>query len=199
MTTGQRIARNGALSVAMLAMSACAQAGGLGEILGSVLGGGANLVAGTIRGVDTRSQQISLQQQNGQTVALAFDNQTRVVYQNRNYSVTALEYGDQVNARVQQLQDGSYYTDSVQVTQPASGSATGSDNIQSLQGTVRQIDRGNGLFTVATASNVILTVSMPYNASTADRTRFQNLRSGDFVRFYGVYLTNTRVELRQFN
>jgi hypothetical protein len=180
-------------------MSACAQAGTLGEILGGVLGGGASVVAGTIRSVDTRSQQIALQQSNGQTVALGFDNQTRVVYQNRSYSVTALESGDQVSARVQQRQDGSYYTDSVQVTQPAAGSSTGSESLQSLQGTVRQVDRNNGLFTVETSSNVTLTVSMPYNASNADRTRFQNLRSGDFVRFYGVLLNNSRVELRQFN
>ena len=57
-------------------------------------------------------------------VALAFDNNTKIVYQNRTYSVTSLESGDQLNARVQQLQDGSYYTDSVQVTQPVSGSGT---------------------------------------------------------------------------
>ncbi len=38
-----------------------------------------------------------------------------------------------------------------------------------------------------------------YNASNTDRTRFQNLRSGDFVRFYGVFVSNSRVELRQFN
>ena len=39
---------------------------------------------------------------------------------------------------------------------------------------------------------------MPYNASRADVQRFQNLRNGDNVRFYGVYLNNSRVELRQF-
>ena len=47
-------------------------------------------------------------------------------------------------------------------------------------------------------SNVVLTVTMPYNPSRADQQRFQNLRNGDNVRFTGVYLNNTRVELRQF-
>jgi hypothetical protein len=28
--------------------------------------------------------------------------------------------------------------------------------------------------------------------------RFNNLRIGDFVRFYGVFLNNNRVELRNF-
>jgi hypothetical protein len=198
-----RMARGCAAVFGMLTASACSQAGQLGEILGSVLGGGGGQVAGTVRGVDTRSQQISLQQTNGQTVALSFDNQTRVVYQNRTYSVTSLENGDQVNARVQQLQDGSYYTDSVQVTQPVAGSGTNTgttgETVQLLRGTVGQIDRTNGLFTLSMSSNVVVTVSLPYNVSTNDRTRFQNLRVGDSVQLYGVYLSNTRVELRQFN
>lgn len=201
MSPYRRITRAAAAAATLLALGACAQAGSLGEILGGVLGGGAAQVAGIIRGVNTSAQQIAVQQNNGETVALKFDNQTKVVYQNRSYAVTSLENGDQVNARVQQLQDGSYYTDSVQVTQPVAGTSTGSGTgqVQSLQGTVRQIDGNNGLFTVETGNAVVLTVSMPYNASNNDRSRFQNLRSGEFVRFYGVYITTTRVELRQFN
>ena len=201
MTLLHRIARGGSAALIFLSMGACSQAGQLGSILGSVLGGGASQVAGIIRGVDTRAQQLAVQQSNGESVALKFDNQTKVVYQNQNYSVTSLENGDQVSARVQQLQDGSYYTDSVTVTQPVNGSSTGStsENVQALQGTVRQIDRNQGLFTIEAGSNVVLTVSLPYNISSADRTKFQNLRSGDYIQFYGVYLNNSRVELRRFN
>jgi hypothetical protein len=202
MTFLQRAGRGSAAALVCLAFGACSNAGTIGDILGSVLGGGsnANLVAGTVRGVNTQSQQIQLQQSNGQTVALGFDNQTKVVYQDRNYSVTSLENGDQVNARVQQLQNGGYYTDSVVVTQPVAGSTTtgGTQGVQSLTGTVRQVDKNNGLFSIDAGNGVTLTVSLPYNASNADVTRFNNLRSGDYVRFYGVYLNNTRVELRQF-
>jgi hypothetical protein len=164
-------------------------------------GGGGNEVAGTIRGVDTRNQQISLQQSDGSSVALAYDNNTKVVYQNQLYSVTNLESGDQVTARVQSTNNGGYYTDSVFVTQSSStsgGSTTGSGNVQTLQGTVRQIDRTSGLFTIDASNSVTLTVSLPYNPSRADQTKFQNLRTGDYVRFYGVFLNNSRVELRQF-
>jgi hypothetical protein len=203
MTILKRAGRGGAAVLACLAIGACSNAGTIGDILGSVLGGGGangNLVAGTVRGVDTRSQQLQLQQSNGQTVALGFDNNTKVVYQDRNYSVTSLEDGDQVNARVQQLQNGGYYTDSVIVTQPVAGSTTtgGTQGVQSLTGTVRQVDKNNGLFSIDAGNGVTLTVSLPYNASNADVTRFNNLRSGDYVRFYGVYVNNTRVELRQF-
>jgi hypothetical protein len=209
-TTIQRFARRGAVALALaaagLAAGACSNAGNLGNILGSVLGGGvgggqSNVVSGVVRGVDTRSQQIGLQLSNGQTVGLQYDNQTQVVYQNQRYNVTSLERGDQVSARIQQS-GNAYYTDLVQVDAPAQGSGGGagssSANVMSVQGTVRQIDRTNGLFTMSTSNYGIVTVSLPYNVSRSDLSTFQSLRSGDAVRLYGVFLNNARVELRQF-
>lgn len=204
MTRIQRLARGGAAILLFGAMDACANAGAIGDVLGGVLGGGQQAQAaqaqGAIRGIDPQSQQISLQLTNGQTVALAYDNQTKVVYQNQLYAVTNLDPGDQVIMRVRDLGNGGYYTDSIHVTQSVTTSGSGtstSGNVQALQGTVRQIDRTNGLFTLD-AGNVTLTVSMPYGAARADVTRFQNLRTGENVRFYGVFLNNSRVELRQF-
>ena len=209
----QQSAQRAATLFALGITAACSNAGAIGEALGGVLGGGAQQqqaaqAQGAIRAVDSRAQQISLQLTNGQTVALAYDNQTKVVYQNQLYAVSNLEAGDQVIMRVRDMGNGGYYTDSIHVTQsvsPSGGSGTGSTgsgsagsaNVQALQGTIRQIDRSNGMFTLD-AGNVVLTVSMPYGASQADVNRFQNLRTGDQVRFYGVFLNNTRVELRQF-
>lgn len=225
MTTIERMARRGAATVLLLATGACASGGGgggLGEILGSVLGGGAaqggggqgqsGQVSGVIRGVDARARQIGLQLDNGQTVGIGYDDQTQVVYRNQRYAVTALEQGDQVTARVQRAGSDAYYTDLVQVdrsVQDAGGSGSGggagsagttgsAENVRTVQGTVRQIDPTNGLFTVATGNAGTLTVSLPYNVGRADQQRFQSLRPGDAVRLYGVYLNNTRVELRQF-
>ncbi|MEO7457920.1 MAG: hypothetical protein ABIY52_16815 [Gemmatimonadaceae bacterium] len=195
--------RASALTVALMAAGACSQAGSLGSVLGSVLGGGQqqqSQVSGTIQNVDTRNAQIGLRQSNGQTVALLYDANTKVVYQNQNYAVTNLEYGDAVTARIQQTQNGSYYTDLVQVDQSVSTSngTTGTGNVQTLQGSVRRIDSGNGSFTLDVNNSTQLTVTMPYNPTRNDLQRFQNLRVGDVVRFGGVYLNNTRVELRQF-
>lgn len=188
-------------AVALAAMvSACQSMGGIGDILGGVLGGGGGQVNGTVRSVNTQSRFLTVQQSNGQDVDLQFDNQTRVVYQNQTYSVTALDPGDQVAARVQQLQTGAYYTDSIVVVRPVNtGGTVGGGAVQSLQGTVRQIDRDNGLFTIDAGGSVTLTVSLPYNATSTTVQRFNNLRSGDYVRFQGVYISQTRVELRQFN
>jgi len=200
MTVLQRASRTAAVALTLVAMSACANSG-LGNILGSVLGGGGNELAGTIQGVDTQNQQIGIIQSNGQSVGVRYDNNTRVIYQNQNYPVTALENGDQVVARIQDQGNGSYYTDSIQVTQSVQNGGTGTGttgNVQSFQGTVRQVDIQNGLFTVDAGTGYVVTVSMPYNPTRADLNRFQNLRQGDVVRFYGVALNNTRIELRQF-
>ncbi|MFL5579459.1 MAG: hypothetical protein ACJ8AO_03725 [Gemmatimonadaceae bacterium] len=198
MTNPGRAARAGVALAALAALGACSSAGSIGDILGGVLGGGGGQqVQGAIRGVDTRNQQITLQQSNGENVALRYDNNTRVVYQSQVYAVGNLEYGDEVVARVLN-NNGGYYTDSITVTRSVNGTGTTtSGDVRSIQGTVRQIDRQNGVFTVD-VTNGALTVALPYNVSSADLQRFQNLRSGDNVRFYGVYLNNSRVELRQF-
>ena len=107
-----RIARKGVATLALVALGACSNTGTLGGVLGSVLGSPSTTqVGGMVRGVDTRNQQITIQQSNGQQIAVAYDNQTQVVYQNRNYSVTSLENGDQVTARLQATNSGGYYTD----------------------------------------------------------------------------------------
>jgi tRNA(Ile2) C34 agmatinyltransferase TiaS len=185
----------------LLAAGACSNAGTLGNVLGSVLGGGqqqANQVSGTVQGVDARQQVIGLQSSGGQSVTVAYDAQTKVVYQNQSYPVTSLDRGDQVTLRIQNTNNG-YYTDLVQVDQPVQGStATTGGNIQTLQGTVRQIDQQNGLFSMEDNRGSRITVSMPYSPSRADLNRFQSLRPGDVVRIAGVFVNNTRVELRQF-
>ena len=197
--TIQRIRRGAAGALMLASVGACA--GNLGNILGGVLGNGAgsSQLSGTIRGVDSRYQQISIQTNGGQTVPVSYDNQTQVVYQNQNYSPTALEYGDQVTARIQ-ANGNSYYTDFVQVDRSVSsnGSGTVSSNLQLWQGTVRQVDRRNGLFTVDMNNYSTVTVTLPNNVSTNDLNRFNNLRSGAFVRFYGTSLSSAQIQLAQF-
>jgi hypothetical protein len=195
MTEQHRIVLGVAAGCLLAATAGCSQ-------LGGILGGGAtpqsNQVSGYIEGVDTRSQQIAIQTSGGQRVMLLYDNQTAVVFQNQNYPVTALERGDQVTARIQSTSGGAYYTDLVQVDQSVSGATSGgSGSVQSLQGTVGQIDRSNGLFRLDGNSASVI-VSLPYNVRQADLNTFNNLRVGDRVRLYGVFLNNSRVELRQF-
>ena len=205
-TTMIKTARTMGAALALASLQACASGTGgssIGDILGSVLGGGASgsQVTGTIQGVDTRYRTIGLTQSNGSTVSINYDDNTKVVYNNQNYGVTSLERGDQVTARVQASNNNSYYTDLVQVDRPVQGSGTvagSSENVVSIQGTVRGVDQSNGLFSLDATNGTRVTVSLPYNVTRNDQVRFQNLRNGETVRLYGVYLNNSRVELRQF-
>jgi exosome complex RNA-binding protein Csl4 len=198
----QRMSRLAATAVFAATISACAGTGGLGSILGGVLGGiggnSSNQVSGSVQSVDTRNQQVIIAQSNGQQVALSYDNSTNVVFNNSNYPVTSLERGDQVTARIQQLQNGSYYTDLIQVDQSVSGTNGGLGNQLSYEGTVRQVNVQNGWFTMDTNNSGRITVTVPYNARSNDVTRFQNLRIGDYVRIYGTVSSQSQVVLSQF-
>jgi hypothetical protein len=188
-----------ALLVGALALGGCAQAGTLGDILGGVMNAPAQTLTGTVQGVDDRAYQIFVRTSDNQTVAVSYDDRTAVVYQQQNYPVTALERGDEITLRLTNAANNTYYTDRIEVTRSVSNAGTGSNsNVQSLQGTVRQVDMTNGAFTLSTTTQGLLTVTMPYNPRTADLDRFRNLRSGDYVRLYGTFLTNSRVELQQF-
>jgi tRNA(Ile2) C34 agmatinyltransferase TiaS len=184
--------------IASIAIGGCAQAGTLGDILGGVMNAPAQTMTGTIQGVDTRAQQIFIRTSDNQTVAVAYDDRTAVVYQQQNYPVTALESGDAVSVRLTNSTNGGYYTDRIDVTQSVSATSGNNANVQSVQGTVRQVDVTNGMFTLATTNQGVLTVTLPYNPRSSDVDRFRSLRSGDYVRLYGTFLTNSRVELRQF-
>lgn len=206
-----RFARRGAAALMMAGLGACSSTGGLGNILGSVLGGNSggigggqsNQLSGSVQGVDTRSQRIAIQQSNGQSVWVSYDNNTQVVFQNQNYPPTALENGDRVTASIQDGGNGAYYTNYVQVDQSVRGgggaqSQGQSNNVQRFQGSVRQVDRQNGWFTVDDRSVGRITVVLPNGLSSADIDRYNNLRAGDVVRFYGYRTGNSQVQLRQF-
>lgn len=197
----------GAAVLAIASATGCSGTGGLGSVLGSVLGGGAGQgqgtqVSGYVNGVDTRNRSIIIQQQNGQSVAIAYDQNTQVVYQNQSYPVTALENGDQVTLRLQQTTNGGYYTDLVQVDQSvrngSSSSVYQSGNVVQFEGAVRSVNRQQGWFTITGGNGGLLTVQLGNQVSRNDVDRFNSLRVGDFVRMYGVYTSNNSVELRQF-
>jgi hypothetical protein len=108
------------MSGALLTVGACN--GTLGNVLGSVLGNGTQQqgqtaqINGTVRGLDTRTQQINIQDSStGQSYWVQYDNRTQVVYRNQAYPPTSIRQGDNVTARIQVVASNSYYTDYVQI------------------------------------------------------------------------------------
>jgi len=194
-----------------VAITGCSQLGTLGNVLGGVLspnsGSGSGEVYGMVRGVDTQRQIIQIQTQNGQVGNVYFDQNTQVVYQNQRYPVTALEQGDQIGLRIQQTQNGQYYTDYITVTQSVQENNGGYNNTgvyngggtgyTRAEGRVTWVDYQRGQFALSTNGGT-LTVVMPYQSNSTDANRFRNLRQNDYVRVEGQLVGSGRLELSRF-
>ena len=202
---------------AMLSTAACSQAGPLGDILGGVLTpqgqgqgtGAANQAYGEVLYVDTNQQVIQIRSQSGQTGNVFFDQNTRVVYQQREYPVTSLERGDVVTLQVQQDQRGNAYTNYIQVQQSVqdrggqsnggtyNNGTYGSNTLQRYSGTVGYIDTQRGIFELRT-QNGTAQVTLPYNVNTQDNQRFRSLRSGQSVTVDGRMVAQGRIDFERF-
>ena len=116
------------LLVGLAVLPGCAAGGGgmggLGDILGSVLGGAtgqpqqqAQTVQAEVQQLDTQRQRLSIRTAQGQTGTVLYDQQTVVVYRQQQYPVTALERGDVVNLQLQQTSQNDVYVSRVDVVQ----------------------------------------------------------------------------------
>ena len=188
--------------VAACAAAGCSQLEGLGNVLGQPGAGSAQTgqVEAEVRAVNTGSQELDIRTSDGQNATVRYDNRTRVIYQDQEYPVTALEYGDLVVMNVQQS-GNTYYTDVIQVRQSVqdrTGTGAASGSLTRLSGTVGQIDYDRGLFELRTNNNVTVAVAMPFSASASDADYFRRLRTGDYVTVEGRYITQNRFELDRF-
>ena len=211
MTTMMRGVRGVAVLAATLAAAGCSQLGGLEQVLGGVLNpqggaGGSGEVSAQVRYVDTQRQQIQVQAQNGQVGSVYFDQRTRVVYQNQEYPVTALEAGDEVRMRLQQDQRGTMYTDYIMVTRSVQdtggygGNTSGgtyNTGVQATEGRVGWVDYNRGQFELSTSRGRTV-VTLPYNTAGYEADRFRRLRQGEYVRVQGRWVSQDRFELERF-
>jgi hypothetical protein len=183
-------------SIGLLAGSAaaCAPLESLGG-MGDVFGGGTSLY-GEVRSVDTRRGRIQVREQYGRDRTVRYDNRTRVVYQNREYPVSSLERGDQVQMRLAYDRNNTAWADRIEVRSSARrtdrrdrdddrddrdrGDIWGT-RVQRLEGRVQAIDVRRGYFTMTENRSRVL-VYMPRNARREDVRRFERLRRGERVR-----------------
>jgi len=188
----------GFLSLALLGLTGCHEIGHV-DGLGGYGGSDTNLV-GEVRYVDTRARQIELRTDAGRTQSVRYDNQTKVLYRQREYAVSNLEPGDYVAMRTQQDRDGRYYTDVITVRESVQdrGGAGRTTRLDRLEGTVEYVDSRRGTFEVRDRAGRKVLVSMPYDPPRAERDRFGRLREGDHVRIEGSYSNPERFELDRF-
>lgn len=205
------LGRRGVALAAVLAASGCA-GGGLGGLggLGDILAGAAGLpgsgqqgqVVAEVQGVDAQRQLIQVRTQDGQTGAVQYDQNTVVVYQQRQYQVNNLERGDVVAIQVRQTGQGGAYASRIDVQQSVQDrtgqGGVGGGAVQQFTGRVGQVDYQRGMFQLQTSYGGTVVVTLPYNPSSTTVNQFNRLRSGDSVRLEGTQVGNGRVELYRF-
>ena len=178
-------------------MAGCHELGhvdGLGDY-----GTQSNEIVGEVQNIDTRSRQIEIRTDAGRTSLIRYDNNTQVIYRQRNYQVSNLERGDYVAARIQQDRDGRNYTDTVTVRESVQDrGSTGGARLDRIEGRVEYVDNRRGTFEIRDSRNRLIVVSVAFNAPRAVTDRFNRLRNGDFVRIEGRTVSADRFDLEDF-
>lgn len=187
------------LGLPLFLTAGCYELGQMGDVFGDLYGQKSEIV-GEIRSVDSRSREIEVRADDRRTRSIKYNGQTRVIYQDREYSVSNLERGDYVAMRIQTDGSGDSYTDLIRVRESAqqrSGDVRGS-RTDRLEGTVDHVDARRGQFELTDDSGRRVTVTLPYNPRRNDAERLQDLRRGDHVRIEGRFLNSDRFELESF-
>ena len=158
-----------------------------------------NEIVGEVQNIDARSRQIEIRTDAGRTSSIRYDDNTRVIYRQRNYEVSNLERGDYVAARIQQDRDGRNYTDTVTVRESVQDrGSTSSGRLDRIEGRVEYVDNRRGTFEIRDSRNRLIVVSVAFNAPRAVTERFNRLRNGDLVRIEGRTVSADRFDLEDF-
>jgi len=167
------------------------------------------LLAGEVRGeidrVDRGRREISVIADDGRRQLLPYDiDRTHVVYHGWDYAVDDLEAGDRVAFRP--LPRSVSYIDTIRVLEPVqarSGTTIARPlparaRADVVEGTVERVDPSLGTFDLRPPTGRTITVSVPYNAKTADVDSFRSLRRGDRVRVEGEFVNSESLQLLSF-
>jgi hypothetical protein len=130
---------------------------------------------------------------------------THVVYHGFDYPADALEAGD-IIAFVPPPRS-SPYVDTIRLQSPVQARAASTiarstaplpPRSEVVDGTVERIDYDRGVFDVRPRSGRMVTVTIPYNARGADVDNFRRLRTGDYVRIEGEFVSVDALQLMAF-
>ena len=155
--------------------------------------------------LDTSSREIHLRPNDSRKRVVGYSVDARVLYRGREYPVAQLESGDQVSMQLRQDSRGSSYTDLVRVHEsirernPDRGAAgQPATAVQTVDGRVEHVDFQRSSFELSDQSRRSVFVSLPNNARRSDLDRFRALRTGDYVRVEGRFMSQDRFELESF-
>lgn len=158
---------------------------------------------GEITQIDPARREILVQTEDGRRQALPYDvNGTRVTYHGREYPIDSLESGDLIAFRPYPRS----YVERIRIQEPVqaragttlAGRAPLAAKSTVIEGTVERVHPSLAAFDVRSRSGRLVTVSVPYNARTADVDNFRRLRPGDHVTIEGEFVNADSLQLLAF-
>jgi hypothetical protein len=161
-------------------------------------------IRGEVTALDPARREIRVRTDDGRTRVLVYDRpDTLVTYHDWGYRVDQLEAGDLIAFRTR-ARDRDEVA-SIRIQEPVQARA-GSTVARSLpgpraevvEGTVERVQYDTGIFEIQPRTGRSVTVSVPYNARTADVENFRRLRRGDYVRVEGEFTNADNLQLLSF-
>ncbi|HET9880635.1 MAG TPA: DUF5666 domain-containing protein [Candidatus Binatia bacterium] len=143
---------------------------------------------GTIEELDHSRRELYLRTQEGHSQIVTYTNHTRVVVERKEISPTELGRGDTIEVRMHGTADGRVVADSISLRERGNGDAI-------VEGTVERVLSDRRIIELRTSSAASTSVYLPQNSTEITEEEFSQLRSGDFVRFQGIFLGENRFEL----
>jgi hypothetical protein len=162
-------------------------------------------IPGEVDVIDRARREIRVIADDGRPSMLRYDlDRTRVTYHGWDYAVGDLEAGDRI--AYPSAPRSSAYVETIRVLEPVQarsgpsvarpGPARSRPDI--IEGTVDRVDHSLGVFDIRPRTGRTVTVSVPYNARTADVDSFRSLRRGDPVRVEGEFVSPDSFQLLAF-
>ena len=157
-------------------------------------------IAGEIDRIDRGRREIHVLGDDRRAQTLEYDvSRTRVLYHDWDYTVDRLEAGDRIAFRAPRRSD---YIETIRVLEPVQARSgptvarpASRPRVDIIEGVVERVDVGLGTFEVLPQSGKSVTVSVPYNARSADIENFRKLRRGDQVRVEGEFINPESFQL----
>ena len=143
---------------------------------------------GTVEELDHSRRELYLRTEGGQSQIVTYTNRTPIILDGQKISASNLGRGDIIEVRMHGTADGHALADSVHVRERGDRSTT-------VEGSVERVIIDRRVIELRTSSGTLTSVYVPQNSPEVVEDEFRQLRSGDFVRFQGIFLGENRFEL----
>jgi hypothetical protein len=144
---------------------------------------------GRIEDFDYNRQELYIRTEGGQSQIVTYTGGTQVIIDDKDSQASRLRRGDIIELRMHVTADGRALADSIRVRESGSARDT------TIEGIVEQVLSDRGAIELRTASGGLATVYLPRSSPERTSEEFKRLRSGDFVRFEGVFLGENQIEI----